>query len=247
MYRPSVFSFHSDAYKLIFRNFFHNYFNYIGFGIFTVVAIFNPILLPIVILFTTAYFVAFSEKGIANIRASLKNVDMDVNRYLNLFIISGLKNAIILAGYVLFLVPGIILSFGLAPVNYNIVKKPDAKASEIIESSWNSMNGYKGYYFAFTLIAYLPLIIVYVLFVIITIFLTFFGYVFDFGFILVPAFGFLVFLIALFGFPIWFAEVQLSKAMFFKYISSEKTPVSANTNADEPGLQRNNNSAKLPF
>ena len=244
MYKPSVFSFHSNAYSLIFRNFFHNYFNYFGFAIFTAVAIFNPILLPIIILFSTAYFVAFSEKGIANIRVAIKNVDMDVNRYLNLFIVAGLKRAIILAGYILFVIPGIIFSFGLANVNYNVVKKPEAKASEILESSWNSMNGYKGYYFGFTIVAYLPVVIWYL------IIFTLYRYVWNTGDMF---FFYLLVLFTILGFlllPVWFAELQLSKALFFKYIASDKPAISnptVNNFSDEPGLKNNNNSAKLPF
>lgn len=248
MYKPSVFSFHSNAYSLIFRNFFHNYFNYFGFALFASVAVFNPILLPIVMLFTTAYFVSFSDKGIANIRASLKNVDMDVNRYLNLFIISGLKNAIIISGYILFIIPGIILSFGLANVNYNIVKKPESKASEVLESSWNSMNGYKGDYFGFTVVAYLPLFIWGLIIFLLNVFA--FRVPTDTAYILVIGFNALFTIAGVLLLPVWFAELQLSKALFFKYVSSDKPALSnptTNNYSDEPGLKNNNNSAKLPF
>ena len=236
MYKLSVFNFHGEAYKIFFRNFFSNYFNYLVFGVFVLIASLNIILLPIVLLINTAYFVTFSERRGANLRGTIKNLDMDVNRYLNLFLISGLKRAVILTGYVLFLIPGIIFSFGLAPVSYNIIKKPDAKASEALMASWNSMKGFKWSYFAFLLVGYLPLLI-YLLIM----------YLLWWNFIPITnplLFSFLI-LLGLILIPAFLAELQLSKILFFDYISSEKTYSQNNFDTQQSTTQ--NSGPKLPF
>lgn len=68
-------------------------------------------------------------------------------------LVSLLSTVLISVGFILFVIPGVILSFGYAMVNYIICdeEKNSVGAWEVLKKSWNMMNGYKMDYFVLVL------------------------------------------------------------------------------------------------
>lgn len=72
-------------------------------------------------------------------------------KYKNALLTMLIKDLFILIGLMLFIIPGIIVAFGLAQVEYLLADGVDRSPMEIIRMSWEIMRGRKGDYFVFTL------------------------------------------------------------------------------------------------
>lgn len=70
-----------------------------------------------------------------------------VNMTLKYILATILSSLIIGIGFICFIIPGIILTFGLSQVYLILLDNPDMSVIEAMKLSWNMMNGYKMDYF----------------------------------------------------------------------------------------------------
>ena len=71
-------------------------------------------------------------------------------KWLNMLLVSLLTSIIIGLGFVLLIIPGIILSLGLSMASLLVIDT-DLGPIDVLKKSWNMMKGYKGNYFVFVL------------------------------------------------------------------------------------------------
>lgn len=220
--------YHIDAYKLVFKKGFMNLVKLLLFSVILLISLVIPVLTPIALIASVSFFKAFLEKGEADLFETLRGVDMTADRYLRLLIASLLQIAVIAAGYVLFVVPGVIFAFALAPLFYIITMQPDITTSEAFKTSFDMMNGNKLNLFVLRLLgAVVPM----VLSLIIAIFAR-----------LVPFIGMILSLGYTIILPLIFAEIMIVDMMFFKEISGSKVSLEPEVIVEEKPVKK----VKLP-
>lgn len=204
-------NYHVEAYKLVFKKGFMNFVKLLLFSVILVISLMIPVLTPIALIASVSFFKAFLEKGEADLFETLKGVDMTADRYLRLLIAALLQLAIMAAGYFLFVIPGVIFTFALAPLFYIITLHPDITTSEAFKSSFDMMNGNKLNLFLLRLLgAVIPMII--------SIFISGVAR-------FMPIIGGILGLVYLIVLPLIFAEIMIVDMMFFRDISKPKDSV----------------------
>ncbi len=221
-------NYHIEAYKLVFRKGFMNFVKLFLFSVILVIATVIPVLTPIALIASVSFFKAFLDKGEADLFETLKGVDMTADRYLRLLIAALLQISIMLAGYFLFVIPGIIFTFALAPLFYIITLNPDITTSEAFKSSFDMMNGNKLNLFLLRVLGGVVPMIMSLLISGIARFMPIIGGILGLTFMIVM--------------PLIFAEIMIVDMMFFKEISQPKQVVEVVKN-DEKALPKK---SKLP-
>lgn len=201
-------NYHIEAYKLVFRKGFMNFVKLFLFSVILVISLAMPVLTPIALIASVSFFKAFLEKGEADLFETLKGVDMTADRYLRLLIAALLQFAIMLAGYFLFVIPGIIFTFALAPLFYIITLNPDITTSEAFKSSFDMMNGNKLNLFLLRVIGGVMPMIMSLLISGIARFAPIIGGILGLAFMIIL--------------PLIFAEMMIVDMMFYKDISKPK-------------------------
>lgn len=204
-------NYHIEAYKLVFKKGFMNFVKLLLFSVILVISLVIPVLTPIALIASVSFFKAFLEKGEADLFETLKGVDMTADRYLRLLIAALLQVSIMLAGYFLFFIPGVIFTFALAPLFYIITLHPDITTSEAFKSSFDMMNGNK---FNLFILRLLGAVVPFVMSLVIAIFAR-----------LVPIIGAIFSLAYVVVLPLIFAEIMIVDMMFFRDLSQSKPAV----------------------
>lgn len=212
-------NYHIEAYKLVFKKGFMNFVKLFLFSVILVISLVIPVLTPIALIASVLFFKAFLEKGEADLFETLKGVDMTADRYLRLLIAALLQIAIMLAGYFLFVIPGVIFTFALAPLFYIITLNPDITTSDAFKSSFDMMNGNKLNLFLLRLLgAVIPMVISLII-----------SGVARF----VPIIGGILGLAYMIVLPLIFAEIMIVDMMFFREISQPKPVVETIVSTEE--------------
>ena len=155
----SIFSYHKEAYALAFSRIIPTYFIFVFILLMTLFAFSMPVLLPLVSMLSVLYLMRFKKAKRSDLKETVEGLDITINQYLILLITVFVKRVIITTGYVLFIVPGIIFSYALAPIAFLFANNQNYKSSEVIKTSIDGMKGYKFKLFLLTLLGRLPLII----------------------------------------------------------------------------------------
>ncbi len=90
-----------------------------------------------------AFHLTFAKKG----EAELPQIFDGFKQIVQAIIASVLMMIIIIVGYLLFIVPGVILSLGLSQTYFIMADNPGIKATDAMQQSWEMMKGYKGQLF----------------------------------------------------------------------------------------------------
>jgi uncharacterized membrane protein len=154
------FGYLKDAYFIIRRNFKKNWFPLLFMFISTSIATISIVLAPfapLILIGTVNQLITKNEIKLEEILSELK---ITFERFFTLLVLGGLVLTIILTGYVLIIVPGVILSLSLAPVYYLTYLDPMADPGTIIQKSINLMKGNKFRYFKLQLLTFLAIYIV---------------------------------------------------------------------------------------
>lgn len=87
----------------------------------------------------TLYFVRNNQTSLSYLFAGFQQ-----QYWLKVLLVGLLKGICVLAGMLLFIVPGIIIALGLSQTDYILYDNPEMSVVDILRKSWNMMNGYKG-------------------------------------------------------------------------------------------------------
>jgi hypothetical protein len=139
----SIIAYELRALNIVFSRFFRNYFGLIVVILGSGISILTVVLIPVLSLFLTSYFINYVETGKSNIMESFKKTNLTFDRFLSLIITGSLVGVIKLVGYTIFYFPGLVFSYALAPKNYLITVNENIKTSEVIELSFKYMKGHK--------------------------------------------------------------------------------------------------------
>jgi uncharacterized membrane protein len=90
-----------------------------------------------------AFHLTFAKKG----EAELPQIFDGFKQIIQAIIASFLMMIIVSVGYLLFIVPGVILSLGLSQTYFIMADNPGIKATDAMQQSWEMMKGHKGQLF----------------------------------------------------------------------------------------------------
>lgn len=181
------------------------------FSMILVISLVIPVLTPIALIASVSFFKSFLEKGEADLFETLKGVDMTADRYLRLLIAALLQLVIMVAGFVLFFVPGVIFAFALAPLFYIITLNPDITTSEAFKSSFDMMNGNKLNLFILRILGSVVPMVVSIFIAILVRIAPRIAALFSLGYTIIL--------------PLIFAEIMIVDMMFFRDISNTKAVI----------------------
>lgn len=153
------FAYLKDAYLIIRKNFKKNWFPLLFMFISTSIATISIVLAPfapIILIGTVNQLIIKNEIKLEDILSDLK---ITFERFFSLLVLGGLVLTIILTGYLLLIVPGVILSLSMAPVYYLTYMDPQADPGTIIQKSINLMKGNKFRYFKLQLATFIAIYI----------------------------------------------------------------------------------------
>lgn len=148
----SSFDYIKQAFAIVRKNFSKNWFPLLFMFVATSLATVSIVLAPFAPLILIGSVLQLIDKGVIKLENILSELKITFDRYFTLLVLSGLVAIIILTGYTLFIIPGIILSYSLAPVYYLALVNPKQDPGTLIKQSMELMNGHKLRYFILDLV-----------------------------------------------------------------------------------------------
>jgi uncharacterized membrane protein len=150
--KKSSFAYIQQAFTIVRRNFKKNWFPLLFMFTATSIATISVVLAPFAPLILIGSVLQLIHEGELKLENILSDIKITFDRFFTLFVLNGLVAVIILTGFTLFIIPGIILSYSLAPVFYLALKHPNLDPGTLIKQSMAMMQGHKMRYFFLNLV-----------------------------------------------------------------------------------------------
>lgn len=151
MYKNS-FGYFKESFNIVRKKFKKNWFSILFMFIATSVSSLTIVLAPFAPMILIGTVVQLIQGDDIQLNDVLANIKFTFDKFFSLFVLNSFVFVIILTGYTLFIIPGIILSFSLAPVYYLAFKNPDADAGSVIKQAMELMKGHKMRFFKLQLL-----------------------------------------------------------------------------------------------
>lgn len=147
---------HITAFKISFLRLYKNIFKLLFFFVVTSFSAFSFILLPFALLAYEAMIHSLIRDGDVDFTYIISKLKMKWETYFGILIATSLSGVIIIAGFSLFIIPGIILTYALAPLIYVLLTNSEITGGEAVMYSINTMKGNKVKLFFHRLFSLLP-------------------------------------------------------------------------------------------
>ena len=153
--KKSSFDYIKQAYGIVRKNFKKTWFPLLFMFTATYLATVSVVLAPFAPLILIGTVLQLIETGEIKLENILSEIKITFDRFFTLFVLNGLVSVIILTGFALFIIPGIILSYSLAAVFYLAHKYPKLDPGTLIKQSMALMDGHKMRYFILNLVTWI--------------------------------------------------------------------------------------------
>lgn len=150
--KQSIWALHKETIGIVKKGLKNNFLSYFILLAISLVAIGTVILAPFGIKFLVGMHEMLIVDGKIDYKKLFEQVD-DTSSYFSTLLVLLAEAVIIVGGFALFVVPGIILSLALIPVNYFLYKGMTPKMSAVIPASMETMKGKKTQLFLALLVA----------------------------------------------------------------------------------------------
>ncbi|HOW37728.1 MAG TPA: hypothetical protein P5154_06405 [Candidatus Izemoplasmatales bacterium] len=150
--KQSIWAFHKETIGIVKKGLKNNFLSYFILLAISLVAIGTVVLAPFGIKFLVGMHEMLIVDGKIDYKKLFEQVD-DTSSYFATLLVLLAEAVIIVGGFALFVVPGIILSLALIPVNYFLYKGMTPKMSVVIPTAMETMKGKKTQLFLVLLIA----------------------------------------------------------------------------------------------
>lgn len=107
------------------------------------ISTFSILLVPLIPIVHSSLVIQLIENGHIDFKTTLKAVDMDSSKYINLLLLISLVSVILLAGFSLLFIPGVIFALSLSAVPYLLARRKNYSFSTILGQSMDIMKGNK--------------------------------------------------------------------------------------------------------
>ena len=144
-----------QAFATVSKNFAKNWFPLLFMFVATTLATVSIVLAPFAPLILIGSVLQLIDKGEIKLENILSDIKITFDRFFTLLVLSGLVVIIILTGYTLFVIPGIVLSYSLSAVYYLALMNPQQDPGTLIKRSMELMNGHKMRYFILNIVTLL--------------------------------------------------------------------------------------------
>jgi hypothetical protein len=146
-------SYLKEATALVRKDFRKNFWSIIFFNLAIFTALFTVVLTPFVPLYSQAVLVRFVKTGKIDLFAALEDMNITFERFFKLLVLGSLVGVIVGIGLVLLYIPGIILSFALAPIYFLALKEPNVDPGYLVNKTMEAMKGKKARLFVLQLVS----------------------------------------------------------------------------------------------
>ena len=153
--KKSSFDYIKQAYGIVRKNFKKTWFPLLFMFTATSLATVSVVLAPFAPLILIGTVLQLIETGEIKLENILSEIKITFDRFFTLFVLNGLVSVIILTGFSLFIIPGIIFSYSLAAVFYLAHKYPKLDPGTLIKQSMALMDGHKMRYFILNLVTWI--------------------------------------------------------------------------------------------
>lgn len=150
--KQSIWALHKETIGIVKKGLKNNFLSYFILLAISLVAIGTVILAPFGIKFLVGMHEMLIVDGKIDYKKLFEQVD-DTSSYFSTLLVLLAEAVIIVGGFALFVVPGIILSLALIPVNYFLYKGMTPKMSVVIPTAMETMKGKKTQLFLALLVA----------------------------------------------------------------------------------------------
>lgn len=143
------------AFKQLFSHFFLNTLSLIFIFLFGALSLRTIILIPVALLVSQSVLIQITEKGFVDFKSILADLDLTLDRYFQVMLATIIVIILVLAGFSLFIIPGLIAIYTLQPVVYLLTKNSKIKANESLLLSYKMMKGNRFKLWVYDLVALL--------------------------------------------------------------------------------------------
>jgi len=159
----SIWTLHKESLLLVWKGIKNNFLSYIVCLIVSLVALSTIILAPFAVRALIGMHEMLIADGKIDYRKLLTQIDDDKN-YFKILLVILVESVIIMTGFALFVVPGVLFALALMPVNYLLYKGKAPKISTLIPAAIDLMKGKKTKLFLVYLVLFGAYAIVYAVF-----------------------------------------------------------------------------------
>jgi hypothetical protein len=150
--KQSVWAFHKETIGIVTKGIKTHFLTYFLLLVISIVSIGTIVLAPFGIKFLVGMHDMLIADGKIDVKKLFEQVD-DTSSYFATLLVLLAEAVIIVGGFALFVVPGVILALALVPVNYFLYKGMTPRMSVVIPSAMETMKGKKTQLFLILLIA----------------------------------------------------------------------------------------------
>jgi hypothetical protein len=148
---------HKLAFKISFFSLFKNFFKLLLFFTVFIFAFFSIILIPFALLAFEVMIHSLIRNGKVDFEYIISKMKMNWETYFGILVATALSSTIIIAGFSLLIIPGIIFGYALSPLYYVLLTTSSLTGGEAVMHSIKSMKGYKLRLYFHRLISFLPI------------------------------------------------------------------------------------------